>query len=290
MADRLKPAFAAAARRVSHWDPPAAEGFGRRHPLSGLMRQPFGLPFTWRMAAHALLRSRPPCDGGDSARPGVSGRRARRPLRGRRRAAFLRRVSETRPRHGEKVLNSPPPPLHRREGVPGRRRAGILDRCIAAALIALGDGVGGDVLDLGAIGFGGLLRGPADALAVVAAPVGGRVVRAGPDHGMAGARGQHAAFHQPGKVGIGEPGGEHPAIDRLGEAGADAEVDVLDAVLVPVHAAHQLAIGFGQPVIAVGAEGAVGIEARWLPAGAHGSRWNVGGGEDDPGALPPAAS
>src|SRR5205823_5549146 len=130
-----------------------------------------------------------------------------------------------------------------------------------------------------------VLRRPADPPALVAPPPGHAcVLGRAPDHRVPDLTGEHAPLHHAGEVVVGEPGGQHPRVHRLREARADADVDVLHAVLVPVEAAHQLAVCLGQAVIAVRPEVAVAVENARALVEADGV---VAAGEDDAGTLAP---
>src|SRR4051812_47459586 len=92
------------------------------------------------------------------------------------------------------------------------------------------------------------LRAEADLRVGERRPVGALVVRDGPHRREADAGRADAAQHQLGDVGVRQPGAEVAVVLRLGLAAADAQRDCLDAVLVPVHLAHQLAPGLGQAI------------------------------------------
>ena len=129
-----------------------------------------------------------------------------------------------------------------------------------------------------------VLRRPADALARIAAPPAPAVVGGAPDDVAADIRRAERGLHEAGEVGVGKPARQHPARGRLREAGADADRDALDAVLVPVEPAHQLAIGLGQAVVGVGPQLAVVVQRRRALVEADGV---VGGGEDDARLVQP---
>ncbi len=87
-----------------------------------------------------------------------------------------------------------------------------------------------------------VLRGPAEADAVVCAPKAARVGRSAPNDGRASLAGEGAPHHQAAEVIIRKVGRQHPGVLRRRQARADADMDALDLVLVPVQAAHQLPV------------------------------------------------
>ena len=91
---------------------------------------------------------------------------------------------------------------------------------------------------------------------------GGGVVGGAVDHREADARGGQRGFGEADAVGEAEPGPEHAAVLRLGEAGADAEAHALDAEFVPVEAGEVLGEGLGQAVEGVGALRDAGVGHR----------------------------